>query len=288
MSKLWLCGICQDNEKEVNELLDMASGRKTDCQLLFIDGGSKDETIKTIMDWGGLILRRKWTNDHDFQMNTYIRSGLIEHGDWIIQIDMSERIHPDFIDRLNNGMLENFEKQGINTVYQRSKVLLFKYYDDQIYSGNPHWGIIGQRQHMVDISKFDGFEDDKTYFWSLRDNINKWIVNGIKYYLVYGRSNHMSLVYHPSNYPQSSPNLIQEHEQNRQRFRNYCRTILKLDFNSGAKKLLESFDTYLKEENFDKDFIEFMNYEKTIANYYRYLMGEDQKIIFNTQNTWQF
>jgi hypothetical protein len=255
-----------------------------------VDGGSKDnnETATVIANHGGIILHRKWTNDHDFQMNTYLRAGHIKHGDWVIQLDTSERLNPEFIDKLQTSMLKNFEEQGINMVYQRSKPLLFKWHDDQIFLGSPHWGLQSQRRHIVDISKFDGFSDDKSYVWSLRDDINKWIVNGIKYYLVYGRSNHMWLIYSPSNYPGSAETLIHEHEENRLRFRNYCRHNLQLPMDSSSASILEAFDAYLKAGEFDKQFIDFMNYEKVIANYYRYLKGEDQKNIYHTQNTWKF
>ena len=296
-TRLWICGVCQNNEEELTEILDPLSGfilceddHDYCLRTLWVDGGSHDEcdTLAVIAKYGGTLLHRKWTNDHDFQMNEYLRSGHIHHGDWVIQLDTSERINPKFIQKLQNGMLKNFEEQNINMVYQRSKPLLFKWHDDQIFLGSPHWGLQSQRRHIVDISKFDGFQDDKTYVWSLRDDINKWIVNGIKYYLAYGRSNHMWLIYSEGNYPGSAPSLIHEHEEKRLRFRNYCRSVIQLPFDSGTSKLLSAFDDYLKAGEFDEEFVYFMNYEKVIANYYRYVSGEDQKLIYDTQNTWQF
>lgn len=286
MSKLWICGICQNNKKELYELLEKVNEAKTHPGILFVDGGSTDETQEVITNWGGQFLRRKWTNDHDFQMNVYMRAGIIQHGDWVVQIDSSERIEPAFIDKLNGGMLANFEEQGIKTVYQRSKPILFQYHDDQIFSGSPHWGLQGQRRHLVDISKFDGFEDDKTYFWSQRDDINKWITNGMKYYYVYGRSNHMWLVYSQANYPGTTDTLIHEHEATRMQFRDYCRYELGLKMNN-----LDDITKFMKDTSLEllpSKFREFMAYEKVIANYYRYIHGEDQQIIYDTQNTWKF
>jgi len=292
MSKLWICGICQNNSKDLGEILDPLESLLYDNQdhlgTIWVDGGSIDTTHFTLKSYGADVLERKWTNDHDFQMNTYMRAGLIKHGDWVLQLDTSERVHPAFIDKLLNGMLSNFEQQGINTVYQRSKPILFKYHDDQIYSGSPHWGIVGQRRHAVDISKFDGFEEDKNYLWSLRDDINKWITNGIKYYLLYGRSNHMYLIYSPSNYPNGPATLIQEHEAKRHDFRNWCRSTLSLSLGNDGLGDMETFDAYLKAGNFDAEFIQFLNYEKIIANYYRYVNGEDQQHIYDTQNEWKY
>ncbi len=286
MSKLWICGICQNNYDDIVEIFEPL--KDLNLNSLWVDGGSTDGTIQVLEDYGAEIVHRKWTNDHDFQMNEYMRAGIIKHGDWIMQMDTSERIHIDFIDKLNGGMLDNFEKQRINTVYQRSKPLLFRYYDDMIFLGSPHWGIVGERDVRVRINEFDGFQEDITYFWSNRDNINKWITNGIKYYYVYGRSNHMRLIYHPANYPGSPPNIIDQHEANRMRFRDYCRDGLNFRLDGSIDEIMEPFDAYLKADNFTEEFIKFMNYEKVIANYYRYIQGEDQQNIYNTQNSWKF
>lgn len=287
MPRLWICGICQNNGKELREILEplehlMEAG---EIGTMWVDGGSKpgQSGFEYMVGLGGYSKFRKWTNDHDFQMNEYLRDPVIKHGDWIIQCDTSERIHPDFVHLLLDEMLDNFESQGINTVYQRSKPLLFRKHDDQYFLGTPHWGLQQQRNHAVDISKFKGFEDDKTYFWSNRDDIHKWITNGIKYYYVYGRSNHMWLIYSPANYPNASQRLIHDHEIRRMEFRDYCRNELGLSMAN-----LDDFTEFLKKGEFPPKFIEFLNYEKVIANYYRYVNGEDQQIIYDTQNSWKF
>jgi len=286
MGRLWLCGICQNNDKDLEDILKPL-GYLLESKELFafwIDGGSSDNTIETILSFDGVVKSRKWTNDHDFQQNEYLRDPRIQHGDWIIQCDTSERIHPDFVHLLLDEMLDNFENQGIKTVYQRSKPVLFQKHDDQIFLGSPHWGLQNQRRHIVDIAKFKGFEEDKTYFWSNRDDINKWITNGMKYYYVYGRSNHMWLVYSPSNYPESSQLLIRDHEAKRLEFRDYCRNNLGLSMVN-----LDGITEYLKKpEGFTDKFVEFLKYEKVLANYFRYVNGEDQQTIYDTQNTWKY
>ncbi len=271
-----------DDLKEIFEPLEHLLETR-EIGALWVDGGSSADQIMHVKSLGVWVKHRAWTNDHDFSMNEYLRDRDIKHGDWIIQCDTSERIHPDFVHKLLDQMLDNFEEQGINTVYQRSKPLLFRKFDDQFFMGTPHWGLQNQMPHTVDIATFDGFEDDKTYFWSNRDDINKWITNGMKYYYVYGRSNHMWLVYSPANYPESTRNLIREHEIQRMVFRRYCRTELGLSMDN-----LDDITEFMKNEELTQTFIAFLNYEKVLANYYRYIHGEDQQIIYDTQNSWKF
>lgn len=286
MPRLWICGICQNNEKDLRAIFEPLNAFMQEGRLggFWIDGGSsEDYTINALMRHGIQWISRKWTNDHDFSMNEYLRHPMIKHGDWIIQCDTSERIHPDFISKLLDKMLDNFEQQGINTVYQRSKPLLFRKHDDQFFLGTPHWGLQGQRQHAVDISKFDAFENDETYFWSNRDDINKWITNGMKYYYVYGRSNHMWLVYSPANYPGTTQQFIHQHERKRMEFRDYCRHDLNLNMDN-----LDGITQLLKSDNLPEKLIEFIKYEKVLANYYRYINGEEQQNIYDTQNQWEY
>jgi len=167
--------------------------------------------------------------------------------------------------------------------------MLFKFHDDQIFSGSPHWGIMNVRRHVVDISTFKGFEDDKTYFWSTRVTNERWIENGFKYYYVYGRSNHMWLVYNAANYPGTTDQLIHNHEIKRHQFRQYCREKLGLSITQDAAVSLDAFNEFLQQHNFDKEFIDFMNYEKVIANYYRYMiLGDDIDEIKKTENSWKY
>ena len=150
---------------------------------------------------------------------------------------------------------------------------------------------LGSGAHMLELRRTNAgifFEDDKKYLWSTRDNINKWITNGIKYYLLYGRSNHMWLIYNKANYPNGPTTLIHEHEHRRQKFRDWCRRSLNLSLGINGFSDMAIFDQYLLAGNFIPEFIEFLNYEKVVANYYRYINGEDQQVIYDTQNEWKY
>ena len=282
---LWLCGITQNQRDNIDELTkdvwDLVDG------LVWVDHGSDDGTLELLEDRkkDGEIIPKKWINAHDISMNGFLLEGPIQHGDWVFIIDSQERINPQFVLRLTSGMLKNFEDQQINTVYQRSKPLLFKFHDDQMFAGSPHWGISGMRNYMVDISKFDGFADDKDYVWSKRDDINKWITNGIKYYYIYGRSNHLWLVY--GKQPQD---VIARQEGLRHDFRHYCRHELNLPLVGSNNDILKALETFMLENDpLPPKFIDFMKKEKVIANFYRYVVRkEDQKYIYDTQDSWVF
>lgn len=280
MAKLWLCGICQNNLQDIDELTkdtyNIVDG------LVWFDHYSTDGTYELLKERRGLghIAQGTFNKDHSWSMNGYLKNGTIKHGDWVMQIDTSERVHPDFLTRLKNGMLDNLEKGSINIVFQRSKPILFKYYDIQYFAGSPHWGLQNMMPYLAKINEFDGYKDDKTYYWSLRDDINKWIVNGIKYYLTYPVSNHMWLIY-----GKDGDKVIHAHEAKRQLFRNYCRHQLKLNIDN-----TNDITTFMKDNcrNLPKEFIEHMNHEKVVANYYRYVNGENQQAIYDSQNTWKY
>lgn len=278
MSKLWLCGICQNNLKDIDELTKNTAHIVDG--LVWFDHYSTDGTYELLKERCGLglIAQGIFNKDHSWSMNGYLKNGVIKHGDWVIQIDTSERIHPDFLHKLKNGMLNNLEEASINIVFQRSKPIMFKYHDTQFFAGTPHWGLQGMMPYIAKINEFDGYQDDKTYYWSLRDDINKWIVNGIKYYLTYPISNHIWLVY-----GKETEDSKIKREQQRYRFRGYCRKTLGFNIEN-----VNDIKAYLEKGEFTKEFIDYMNSEKIIANYYRYINGENQQVIYDTQNQWKF
>jgi hypothetical protein len=284
---LWVAGITQNQEKNIYELINAFGGLEHNrVGTVWVDGGSTDNTTGVITDWGGHILKRRWTNDHDFQMNVLLRDKEtpIRHGDWVFIIDSQERISHKFMKKLKNGMIEEFEKGGYKTIYQRSKPIMFKYHDDQIFMGSPHWGLTNQRQPFLDISKVMPNYKDEDYVWSLRNDKEKWILNGLKYYYVYGRSNHCWLVYDPRRHNSFTQQSAPEHETMRMSFRDYCSD--KLDLPRGDTK---AFDAFLEKGDFPKQFIDFVEKEEILKNYFRYtILRESEKDIYDTQHDWSF
>ena len=67
--KLWLCGITQNRRNDIDEMTKDIMG----CfdGLIFVDAYSDDGTYELLESRKkeGTIIQRKWTNDHDTQMN---------------------------------------------------------------------------------------------------------------------------------------------------------------------------------------------------------------------------
>ena len=287
---LWVAGITQNQEQNILELITTFGGTDDKVGTVWVDGGSTDDTVKVIEDWkNGIVLNRKWTNDHDFQMNVLLRDkeSPIKHGDWVFIIDSQERIAKKFMDKLKNGWLDEMDKAGYKTIYQRSKPILFKYHDDQLFMGSPHWGLSAQRQPMLDIAKSMPDYKDEDYIWSQRNDKEKWILNGFKYYYVYGRSNHCWLVYDPRRHDSFTQQSAPQHEAMRLAFRDYCSDELGLT--RGDSKSFDSFLEAHPAAPYPEKFIDYIEKEEILKNYFRYtILGESEKDIYDTQHDWSF
>jgi hypothetical protein len=81
----------------------------------------------------------------------------------------------------------------------------------------------------------------------------------MKYYFVYGRSNHCVLHYYDNG---KTPERYHQQENIRQQFRAYCQSL-------GINLDLESLKTYWKENELNKNMKLFINNERLIRRFYR-------------------
>jgi hypothetical protein len=263
-SKIYLCGITQNKKDKIDELTkyiwDDFDG------LIFVDGGSNDGTKELLESRKkeGAIIYRKWTNDHDFQMNEILRQGPLKIGDWFLLRDDEERLNPNFTKDIRQ-FIQNLEQNKISSCWWLGKGFLFKYYDDMYFQSSPHWGLVNVRGRSIDLGKHFGHTDEnKQVTWNTRiynRERQDWYKHHLKYYWVYGRSNHLLL---------GRENNIKEFEEleyNRQNFRIYC-SSLGLDFT------IESLHNFLLSDKWqnDKIFLEMFNKEPILQRYYLFFI----------------
>lgn len=271
--RVFLCGITQNEYKNIEALTsvyDYFDG------LIFVDGGSTDGTKELLESRKkqGSIIHRKWTNDHDFQMNEFLRQGPLKMGDWFVLRDSRERFNSNWVSNIRQ-IINEFNRVGIKSVYNYGKGFAFEYFDDMFFHGTPHWGLIGARPSGIDLSNhFD--ENKKEHTWRLKDgeegdprDESYYIDHFFKYYFMYGRSNHLLLG------RENDQKAFQEAETNRINFRNYANR-LGIDFNK------ESMLNYLSSRKwqYDEQFKSMFNKEDILKDFYRKnILKEDLKSI---------
>jgi hypothetical protein len=260
--KVYLCGITQNQKKNIDDLT-------RDCHkafdgLIYVDGGSTDGTKELLEERKGCgqVIYRKWTNDHDFQMNEFLRQGPLKIGDWFVLRDSRERFNPEWVAGIKE-LIQKAKQSNIKSIYNYGKGFAFEYYDDMFFHGSPHWGLVGARSQAVDLSQFFD-ENKKEHTWRLRDGEDDperdnsyYIDHFFKYYYVYGRSNHLLLG------RENDQQGFQRAEDNRKQFRMYCHSI-------GLEFTTESFIKYATSTGkYDSKFTEFINSEDILKDFYR-------------------
>jgi glycosyltransferase involved in cell wall biosynthesis len=256
--KIWLCGITQNEKQNIDEMT------KDIYQyfdgLIFVDGGSTDGTLDILNErkGSGKIINRDWSNDHDLQMNLFLRSNIIKNDDWFIIRDSCERLNVEWVKNLKVFIKEFLIKNNINSCVDRDKAFLVKYNDYMFFQGTPHWGLQGMQPNFIDLYKYYQ-SNQKLFAWEERPiQREHYIDSDMKYYFIYGRSNHCVLHYYDNG---KTPERYQQQENIRQQFRAYCQS-LGIDFS------LNSLIQYWKKE-VDETMKTFIDNERLIRRFYR-------------------
>jgi|TARA_R110000824_G_scaffold16478_13_gene68317 hypothetical protein len=248
--------------------------------LVFVDGYSDDGTFELLNErkGNGHIIQRKWTNDHDFQMNEFLRQGPMRNGDWFLMLDSPDRANEEWCKQLKEEV-ETYNEEGIGAVSFVSKVQLARYFDSMFYFQSPHWGLNGILGNIKGYTE----EEKQDYITSTRfetdDPVIAALLHPVKYYYTYGRSNHTQLLY-----GQFGTKILSYHESQRLRFRLYCQDQLGLDLT------LDSLEGYMRKGEFTDYFIDSVELEVNLKDFYRYKILEQDfiKEIDQNRQNWSF
>ena len=279
---IYLCGVTSKNEyNNIKELTDPI-WEHVDGLIFGYDSrdfNENDPCYKLLQErkGAGSIVLRPWTNDHDLQMNTFLRQGPMKNGDWFILRDSMERFNEDWAKNIKEWIYAH-DFQGIKSIFNYGKGFAFKWNDSMIFNGSPHWGLVGAQQHAIDIKNIHE-ESKKEITWRIKDGeeggrpLHNKIDHEAKYAWIYGRSNHLLL------------GLEQDFEQfqRAEMIRQFIRSEASLNgFDTSELDSLKKFMSFLKEMDLDK-FKNFINSHRVWKNFYRwhFLKEEFNKIESN-------
>lgn len=276
MSKIYI-GITTQNDKENIEQLTSVF----DCfdGLAAVDHFSNDgtyELLKSRMK-DGFVEQIPYWGQHSHSLNHLLYHPKIEIGSWILLRDSKERVAESFAKNIK-AFIGLLETSNINSIYQYSKLLLFKRFAQQYFQSTPHWGFHGARANYIQIENMGWYKNDEEYCYSVR-NKNRdqfhFVFHYLKYYLFLD-SNHGLLGLENKG---DINKLFPARENIRLTFRSklinngYSCNI------DGVKRLM----TEMKDGKADWA-KEFFNGEKILNDAYRYYIFEDK--LFKDNHDW--
>lgn len=106
----------QDNADIIRPTLESIKkflDKHTDCELVVVDGGSKDNTVEICKEYTDRVWERKFDNDFATQKNFLNTKSL---GRWIFNIDSDEIMTDEMINVLHD-MLRQPHNQNIDLMY---------------------------------------------------------------------------------------------------------------------------------------------------------------------------
>ena len=295
MSKIYLCGITNENEyQNIEELTDpiweyvdgLIFGYDQDRSFPESHAAKNcEDACYSILDERkkeGEIICRPWTNDHDLQMNTFLREGPLKNGDWFIIRDSMERFDKTFAKQLPDILIQ-LQSQGIMSVFYNGKGFAFCYNDSMIFQGSPHWGLQNYKLKSYDLAEIFP-EHLKKSTWRIKDGetggrpIDNKIDHEAKYAWVYGRSNHLLLGLETSMEEYQRAEIIRRHIRDLATINNFKLNI------EGLKEFMK----WLKDSDLEA-FSSFINSHRVWKNFYRFhILKEDFLEIEKTEKDWKF
>ncbi len=258
-SKIWLCGIVQNSQRDVNEMTKYL-GDSVDGLIFVCSEPTNDGTLQTLLERKGKgeIISLPWMENHSWSMNGFLNSRLLQPNDWFIVLDASERLNLHFAFNLRE-MVKQLEIRNINAIYHYSKLVMARYNSSMFFTNSPHWGLQGVRQHFIRLE--DSIPNPRDCIYSTRNN-NRPADHSLNHFLKYYLnkvSNHLLLG------REGKEQEFLVHEEVRNKFRLHCLDILKIN-----PLNVENLTEYCKNNKLDYTTAWFFNYEEILNSWYCY------------------
>lgn len=281
-NKIWFCGMSGPNSiKDLKELLEPIKNHVSGILWTLHDCKPEDEETKYLesIKKNGCIIHSHYVCRHDNARNQYLWCGKPQFGQWLLVCDLLERLAPKFIYELPK-LIEDLEKQQINTVYYYGKPLLFQWDDSLVYHGTPHERLVRQNGADRAIELSNNFPNES----DVRINIRPYVRDDkhfIKHYAKYALfpfgSNHYYLGL--ENNPKRNE-IFNEREKRRLEF---LELLKELNINPDVDSLLfymesEKMDWGKGTSTVDPRFKDFISKDKNFNDLYRYYILHDKTV----------
>lgn len=251
--RIWLCGVTGDREKDIDELT------KDIYQyfdgLIWVDHFSKDNTAKILEErkGNGKIVFRKYTEDHDLQRNEFLRAGVMKSLDYFIYIDSGERLNVEWCKNLRKTV-KYYQNNGVG-VGMFGRPYLLQYFDDMIFSGNPHCWPSPMRGKIEEL--------DSLFIKKKEMGKESGLLHPFNYFWNTPRSNEIF-----AQYRKYGDRVVKHHENLRFQFRLYWQQNMGREFTN--KSVEEYFqEIYNDKSKIDPVFFEYMELEHFFADFFR-------------------
>ncbi len=257
-----------ENIKELTFNLENIDG------ILAVDHYSTDGTFELLKEkcGEGEVIQCPYQNNHSQSMNIWLNSKKLKIGDWVILLDSSERLGLKLQKNLPSYLV-HFERSGINTIANHSKVFIFRRWPQMFFAGTPHWSLRNGQQGFLALESSNLFENEEDYYYSVR-NKKRDKFNFIKHYLKYYLqldSNHLLLGL------EGKPNFTEiftQRENQRMQFLYFLKSLDLPAEVASINKLCEQIPM-------NPVFKEYINTNKILNDYHRYYYLKDESVIDN-------
>lgn len=194
MNKIYLA--ISTSSTELANLTDLTSVfEHFDGLCVTYHGNPEEDAYKLLCDRkkGGFVECLSYKGHHGHDLNNILFNPIIKLNDLIILRDSSERISNSFASNIR-PFVRHITNLGVNTIYQRSKLLMFRRFIHQEFKSTPHWNFVGAQDKKIQIDETNWFQKDEDYAYSLRKERApfSWVDHYVRYYLI-TESNHQLL-----------------------------------------------------------------------------------------------